>query len=155
MIKEIIVYEVDGVRFDDVNSAANYEDLCFDIERIMSRLKPRTKEIEDALDYGKQDPEEVRKCLAEFCNVCAKTIPLYKDWFIETGKGSRHLSRIGRVFPDYSNDYPCLWRTYYRFLCINMETGYEFQQAYYANNIEEAFKNIERRKKYLKENGTL
>ena len=42
MIKEITIYEVNGVRFDKLNDAAKYEDLCDEIERIMSRLKPRS-----------------------------------------------------------------------------------------------------------------
>lgn len=43
MIIEISVFEVNGIRFDDLNSAIKYENLCDEVERIISRLKPRTK----------------------------------------------------------------------------------------------------------------
>lgn len=149
MIREITIYEANGVRFDDFNSASEYEDLCEDIERIMSRLKPRTEEIENCLDYGKQNIVVVKSCIKDFCVRCSKLFPDYEKWFTEVANGDRHISHIGWVISN--SEYRIIYDAYFRFQCINMETGFEFQQPYYASNIDEAFEDIKHRQEYLKQ----
>lgn len=153
MIKEITIYEVNDVRFDKLNDAAKYEVLCDEIERIMSRLKPRTKEIEDGLGYGKQNINVLKSCINDYCVVCAKLFPLYKEMFIEVANEDRHISHMGRII--YDSLYKVLKDAYFRFECIDRETGYEFQQPYYANHINEAFEYIKKAQEYYKEHGTL
>lgn len=154
MIKEITIYEANGVRFDDLNSAIKYEDLCDEIECIMSRLEPRTEEIEDALDYGKQNIKVVESCIKDLCMLCAKIFPDYKQLFIEVANGDRHISHIGRLLDD-THEYPILRETYFRFDCIDMKTGYEFQQPYFANHVDEALREIKKNQEYFKQHGSL
>ena len=155
MIKTISVYEVNGKRFDNLGSAIQYEMICEEVESIMSRLKPRTKDVEDGLDYIQQDKNVLKSCKKDFYELCSQTIPDFANMFIEVGKGERHPSHIERVLSEYENDYPCLWKAHYRFKCIDEECGYEFQQSYYATHVKEGLANIEKRKEYLKKHGRL
>lgn len=59
-----------------------------------------------------------------------------------TANGKRHPSHAGRVLSDYQQDYPCLYHAHYRFQCINNENGYEFQQPYFALNVDEGLCSI-------------
>lgn len=144
MIKQVVIYESNGVKFDDLESAKSYDDLCKDIESIMSKMKPRTEDIEELLDYGKQDVKTVRICIKNFCFLCAKIFADYEKTFNEVANGVRHISHIGRII--YDSKYKVLHGAYFRFECINMETGYEFQQPYFTNHMEEAFEEIKARK---------
>ena len=143
-----MVYEVNGKRFDDPIEAKKYEKLCEEIEEIMGRLLPRTKDIEDGCNYNRQDVDVVKMCFKSFCLLCSKVIPLYKRWFLQAARGKRHLSHIGRVLSDYSQDYPILHTTFFRFQCISFETGYEFQQPYYVAHQEEFFTDMKKRLEY-------
>lgn len=151
-METIMVYVVDGKRFDDPQDALAYERLCEEVESIMSRLAVRTKEIENCLGYNKHDLQNLKQCFEKFCEVCSKTISRYKEWFVQTARGERHISHIGRILSDYSEDYPILQKTLFRFECICFDSGYEFQQPYYVTHQEEFFKNMEKSLKY-KSNG--
>lgn len=85
--------------------------------------------------------------------MCSKFFPNYEKWFIEVANGDRHLSHIGRLI--YDSIYKVLKDAYFRFECIDIKTGYEFQQPYYVNHIDEAFEDIKKRQEYLKEYGRL
>lgn len=144
----IMVYEVNGKRFDDPIDAKKYEKLCEEIEAIMGWLIPRTKDIEDGCNYQKQEVDVVKTCFKSFCLLCSKVIPLYERCFIQTAQGERHISHIGRIISDYSYDYPILGDTLYRFKCISFENGCEFQQPYYVTHQEEFFKDMKKRLEY-------
>lgn len=143
-----MVYEVNGKRFDDPIEAKKYEKLCEEIEEIMGWLRARTKDIEDGCNYNRQDVDVVKMCFKSFCLLCSKVIPLYKRWFLQAARGKRHLSHIGRVLSDYSQDYPILHTTFFRFQCISFENGYEFQQPYYVTHQEEFFADMKKRLEY-------
>lgn len=108
----------------------------------MSQLLPRTKEIEQGTDFNKHNKDTLNGCLKAFCKECAKQIPAWEQWFIETANGTRHLSHIGRVLSDYSHDFPCLYSAYFRFSCTDFNTGYEFQQPYYVTHQDEFFNGL-------------
>ena len=147
-MKAIMVYEVNGKRFDDPQKALKYENLCKKIEDIMEGLEPRTERVNKGLEYLPHSVFILKDCFRDFCYLCADAIPLYKEWFIQTANGERHISHIGRIISDYSHDYPILQDTLYRFECISFENGYEFQQPYYVTHQEEFFKDMKKRLEY-------
>ena len=146
-MKTIVVYETNGKRFDDKNEAIAYEKLCKKINGIMAQLLPRTKEIEDGRDYNKHNLDTLRGCFKAFCLECAKILPEWSEWFLQTISGERHPSHIGRLLSDNSHNCPILYDAYFRFACTNFDTGFEFQQPYWANHPDEFF---EYSKKYVK-----
>lgn len=141
-MRKILVYESNGKRFDSYEEALKYEKLCEKIDGIMSQLLPRTKAIEQGTDFNKYNKETLNGCLKAFCQECAKQIPTWEQWFTETANGTRHLSHIGRILSDYSHDFPCLYDAYFRFSCIDFNTGYEFQQPYYVTHQDEFFNGL-------------
>ena len=146
-MKKIVVYETNGKRFDDKNEAIAYEKLCKKINGIMAQLLPRTKEIEDGRDYNKHNLDTLKGCFKAFCLECAKVLPEWSEWFMQTISGERNLSHIGRLLSDNSHNCPILFDAYFRFACTNFDTGFEFQQPYWASHPDEFF---EYRKKYVK-----
>ena len=148
-MREVIVYETNGKRFDKKEEAIAYENLCKKVKGIISQLLPRTKEIEDALDYNKHNLNILKGCFNAFCDVCITTIPSYLDWFQDVKEGKRHMSHMGRILSDHSSDYPILWSAYCRFLCIDFENGFEFQQPFYVSHQDEFFENMKKRLKMI------
>ena len=128
--------------------AQAYEHLCQRVRKVMSILKPRTQEVEDCLAYLEHDKEELNTALSLLMGICGEVIPSWKEWFDQVAKGERHISHAGRIISEC--DYPIIRNEFFRFMCIDFETGYEFQQPYFAVHTEEAFKEIENRKEYLK-----
>lgn len=151
-METIMVYVANGKRFDDPIEALAYERLCDRVDDIVWRLTPRSESLEKGHDYYKHDLSVVKDCFKKFCVLCSEVIPSYKEWFLQTANGDRHISHIGRILSDYSHDYPILNKTLFRFECISLENGYEFQQPYYVTHQEEFFKAMEKRLKY-KNNG--
>lgn len=138
-MKTITVYETNGKRFDDKNEAVAYEKLCKKINSIMAQLLPRTKEVEEGADYNKHNLDTLKGCFKAFCLECAKTIPSFEEWFMQTISGERHLSHIGRILDDHSHHFPILYEAYFRFTCIDFESGFEFQQPYYVAHQDDFF----------------
>ena len=151
-METIMVYEVNGKRFDDPQEALAYERLCEQVDNITKVLTPRSQLLEDGCDYYEHDLRVVKDCFRKFCILCSKVIPSYKEWFLQTANGDRHTSHIGRILSDYSHDYPILNKTLFRFNCISFENGYEFQQPYYVVHQGEFFKDMKEHLKY-KNNG--
>lgn len=147
-MKKILVYETNGKRFDAYEDAVRYEILCKKVNGIMSQLLPRTKEIERCLDYNKHNLDTLNGCFRAFCKLCSVLIPDYKEWFEQTACGERDKSHIGRILDDNRSEYPILYDAYFRFACIDFNTGFEFQQPFYAHHIETAFSDIKRNKEY-------
>lgn len=152
-MKTITVYEVEGKKFDREEDAQAYEHLCQRVSKVMSVLKPRTKEVEEGLCYIEHDKKALNTAFTLLMGICGDVIPDWKEWFDQVAKGERHISHAGRIISE--SDYPVIREAFSRFYCINFEIGYEFQQPYYATHIDEAFKEIENRKEYLKKHGSL
>ncbi len=144
MVKQVIVYEAYGKRFDEYNDALKYEYLYEEVEKIMSDLPPRSEAVENGTDVVKHDVSTLNKCLKAFCNICAEHITPFKQWFIDVVNGDLHISHIGRILSDYRSDFPILYKTYYRFDCIDFETGIEFQQPYYVTHQDEFFSQLKK-----------
>lgn len=144
------MYDVEGKLFASKEEAQRYEHLCQRTRKVMSILKPRTEQVEKGLSYIKQDITNVQTALELFMEVCGDVIPDYKNIFIQVAEGTRHISHASRIIGDY--DYPCLKNAMFRFLCINKETVYEFQQPYFATHLDEAFEDIKKANEYYENN---
>jgi hypothetical protein len=144
------VYEVEGKRFDREEDAQAYEHLCQRVSRVMSVLKPRTKEVEEGLCYIEHDKKALNTAFSLLMGICGDVIPDWKEWFDQVAKGERHISHAGRIISEC--DYPVIRNAFFRFMCTDFVTGYEFQQPYFAAHTEEAFKNIKKRNEYLNKN---
>lgn len=141
MMKSLIL-KLNGKRFDSYEEALKYVKLCKKVDGIMSQLLPRTKEVEQGTDFNKHNKETLNGCFKAFCQECAKQIPAFEQWFIEIANGTRHLSHIGRILSDYNHKFPCLYDVYFRFNCIDFNTGFEFQQPYYVTHQDEFFSRV-------------
>lgn len=141
-MKKLIIFETNEKRFDSYEDAVKYEKLCKKVDGIMSQLLPRTEEIERGTDYNKHNKETLNGCFKTFCKECAKQIPDYETIFIDTMNGIRHMSHMGGILSTYLYDFPCLYKTYNRFSCIDFNTGFEFQQPYYVTHQDEFFNSI-------------
>lgn len=133
MVKKVEVWEAqDGKRFDDIASADYYDSLIDWRNEVMSKLRPH-------VDDGavQQDVEEVKKAFGEFMDLCAHVIPDYEEWFQGVKEGKRHLSHVQYLLADNSTEYPFLWKTWFRFDCINMTSGIEYGQPYYVEHEDE------------------
>ena len=138
-MKEVIIYQTeDGCRFNDKESAMKYEELCDKCKSIESTLVNIGRELQYN-EYIQQDITTVKNAIYCFMNVVADAIPEYAAWAIQVKNGGRHISHIGRVLSDYN--IRCLNNLYFRFKCISLENGKEFQQPYFVTHQEEA--NIE------------
>lgn len=149
-MKTITVYEVEGKRFDREEDAQAYEHLCQRVSKVMSVLKPRTQEVEDGLAFLEHDKDSLNTSFSLLMGICGDVIPSWKEWFDQVAKGERHISHAGRIISEC--DYPVIRDAFFRFMCTDFGTGYEFQQPYYATNIDEAFKDIKERNEYLNKN---
>ena len=131
MIKEIIHYVTDdGSEFDNYKDAQEYEALYEKCEKIMSQLKPYVERKAVRQDIG-----TVKKAYKEFMELCAETMPSFKDIFLKTADGIAHPSHAERVIGDY--DFKCLCEADFRFMCTNMDSGIEYEQPYYVNHQNE------------------
>ena len=129
--KEVTIYETtDGSQFDTQKEAKKYELLCEKCEKIMSQLHPH-------IDNGavQQDVELVKKAFNEFMDLCGEAIPYYKKTFICVKGGNTHPSWAERIISDYN--IKCLCNASFRFSCINMVSGIEYEQPYYVNHESE------------------
>ena len=130
MVKKVEVWEAqDGKRFDEHIDATYYDSIIDWCSEVMSKLRPHEEG-----GAVQQDVEEVKKAYAEFMDLCAEVLPKNKDWFQGVKKGRRHPSHVQYLLSDYSTDYPILWKTLFRFDCINMTSGIEYYQPYYVEH---------------------
>lgn len=139
-MEEITIYKaVDGTRFDSEYDCEHYESVIDKANNIMSRLRPND-EISSNVAI-RQDSDVVTEVKRDFFLLCAEVIPSYKRWFSEVANGIRHISHAGRVLSDYSQDFPILYKLYFRLECINDCSGIEYEQPYSANH-EIEFKGV-------------
>ena len=68
-------------------------------------------------------------------DLCSKMIPSYKHIFDDTANDNAHPSHAERILSD--SGYECLCHTNYRFRCMNMNSGIEYEQPYYATHEDE------------------
>lgn len=135
-MRAITIYQTeDGCRFDKKEDAIKYEELCDKCKNIESNLVNIGRELQYN-EYIQQDVTIVKKSMDYFMDVVADAIPEYAAWTIQVKNGGRHISHIERVISDYN--IKCLNNLYFRFKCISLENGKEFQQPYFVKHQDEA-----------------
>jgi len=128
MIKEITIYETtDRSRFESHREAVEYEKLYERCNKIMAVLRNR----EDGCAV-KQDLHDVKNVLKNLMSLCSEVIPDFKSTFDKVSRGEAHQSWAARILSDYSSEYRCLYKSFYRFECMNQVSGIEYEQPYYA-----------------------
>ena len=132
MITEAKYYVTDdGSEFDTYKKAQEYEKLYEKCKMIMSQLNEEPTE-----KYAIQhDIVIIKKAYEDFMNLCGKIIPSYKYVFDDTANGKAHPSYASRIISDF--DYECLCHADYRFRCMNMNSGIEYEQPYYVTHENE------------------
>ena len=133
-MKEIILYEAnDGVRFELECDCVYHEAFCDKVEEINKRLR-KNEEIDGTLAI-EQDLDVVRSAFKDLMELCAEEFPqLDGRVFKEVASGQRHISHANYLLQEYSDQYPTLRRLFYRFMCIDINTGIEYEQSYFAQN---------------------
>lgn len=140
-MKEVIIYEAyDGTEFRDKNMCMEYDSYIEKANEIMSQLRVRKSDSNYAV---RQDVSVVKKAMKQFFDEVAK--PLLDSETLSTimdeiADGSRHPSHIAYIFNEMTQ-YPILNHTFFRFECINMESGIEYCQPYYIKH-ENEFKGV-------------
>lgn len=133
MIKEITIYETtDKSRFESHRKAVEYEKLYERCNEIMKVLRDRDSDC-----AVRQDINDVQNAKKNLMSVCAEVIPDFKSTFEKVSNGEAHSSWAGRILSDYSTEYRCLYKSFYRFECINKVSGIEYDQPYYASHESE------------------
>lgn len=130
MQRKVIYIAEDGTRFDSKDGCLNYESLSDKCERIMSSLFYDKKELDNG-NALRHDNDVVKSCFGHFMDLCSTAIPQSRKELQEVKAGKRHISHAQYIIEDYSNDFPCLFKTFFRFMCID-KYGVEYQQPYYA-----------------------
>lgn len=132
-MKEKTIYIAqDGKFFDAKKSCIKYESLMRKVTDAMCSLKYNEK----ALLKGnaiRHTQISVVFSFRNFMDVCSEAIPEYKETFQEVKEGKRNISFAKRILSDYSEDLPCLWKAFYRFLCID-KYGIEYDRLYYVEH---------------------
>lgn len=130
----------DGAQFNRPEECLAYECYLNKTNEIMSKLKPRKDEEGYAV---RQDIDTVKQTMKDFFDNVGKPLvgwDLAKRMMDDTAKGIRHISHIVRLFSELP-EYPVLSNTFYRFTCISMQSGIEYEQPYYASH-ENEFKGV-------------
>lgn len=145
-MKEVTVFEVEGKRFDTQKEAFDYEVLCNRVHQVMSLLKPRTKEVEEGIGYMSHDFNVLNTALEQFMGICGEVFPDYKEVFDRVGKKELSVAKAEMMIDLYPYLYPVINKAFYRLLCIDFNSGLEFQRPDYAKHIAKAFEDIKNKK---------
>lgn len=137
MIKKIEIYECgDGTRFDDEERAQRYEDTRVELRAVERKyLGPRAEEVKRGKGTQEHPIENVIAYRKEICRIAGEYIPSSKWVFDGCGDGTRHISHANRVVSDC--DVKMLDVAFFRLNCINLSSGREYEQPYYALHPEE------------------
>ena len=146
-MKEIKIYQCeDGTRFNNEYEAAKYEECSKHMDAIeMGYLGVRCeKELHERVPK-QHSLAKVQLFKEEICKAAAEYIPEWEKIFLECADGSRHISHAQRIISDYN--LKMFDAAFFRLACIDMNTGIEYEQPYYALHPEEW---IEFYDKYMK-----
>jgi hypothetical protein len=120
----------DGSVFSDYDDAYEYEALCQAVNVIMRQLGP-SPVLEDN-DYIEHESSTVLLVRDSFLRL-AKTQYENDDLFdVQIETTGHNQTMVGRIIDDSDNK--ILNSTWSRFMSINMTTGHEYSQPYYAMN---------------------
>lgn len=140
MVTEIKIYESNGIRFDNYDEAVAYDVLCDEVNAIMAPLQERNKEVERGELCITQNKDTLNTTFRKFIELCDRFFEgKYTAHFnILIEKGRPGGTRADYIISEYSYNH-IITNTYYRFKCINFDSGREYQQPYYVNHEEEFF----------------
>lgn len=128
----------DGQRFTVENECKAYEADLNKTNEIMSILGTNEPIINNSGIAIKHDPNVVkiamRRFLLEVCKPAFSDSEYGKQIIQEVADGERHPSHVARFLDDTSYKGKLYNNTFFRFECINMESGLEYCQPYYACN---------------------
>lgn len=142
MREEKVYVANDGAHFKTSEECLAYECYLNKANEIMSRLKPRKSESGYAV---RQEVDTVRQAMRDFFDNVGKPLvgwDLAKRMMDDTANGTRHMSHIECLFSEYP-EYPVLSNVFYRFTCISMQSGIEYEQPYYVTHEEDFTGTIE------------
>ena len=132
-MKKILIYEcADGKRFDKIDDAQNYDTILSEVTQIM---RPLGESVSD-YEIKRHRSNTIVSALKDLMNVCRHIIPSYAESFDRCNMENIH-GFAGRVLSDYSHDYPCLYKAYFRFRCISPTSFIEYDQPYWTTHEEE------------------
>lgn len=135
-MKEITIYECeDGSRFDIKEKAERYDEVLEKIKQIMT---PIGEPVTESYSAKQRDKDAVETTIKDLMNLCAWCIPDWSDIFgrvNELEDIQRYI--VGRVLGDYSNDWKCLWKAYFRLSCISPTSYIEYEQPYWTSHEDE------------------
>lgn len=132
-MKEKTIYIAqDGKFFDAEKSCIKYESLMRKVTDAMCTLKYNEKALFEG-NAIRHTKVSVDFAFRNFMDVCSDAIPEYKETFQEVKERKRDISFAKRILGDYSEDFPCLWKAFYRFLCID-KYGIEYDQPYFVEH---------------------
>ena len=139
MIKEIITYEVNGRRFDKYDEAVAYDVLCDEINTIMRPLQERNEEVKNGELCITQNKDILNTAFRKFVELCDRFFEgkYTADFNLLIEKGRPGDTLAYYIISNYGYNH-IITDTYYRFQCINFDSGREYQQPYYVNH-EEGF----------------
>lgn len=136
-MKKIVIYQCeDGTRFDEEIDAARYEDMSERlsmVERLYLGVRDEKKMY--AKEPLRHDLSNVMSFKENILKAAAEYIPKYKKLLLECASGSLHISHAQRIIGDYN--LKMFDEAFFRLNCIDMNTGIEYTQPYYASHPEE------------------
>ncbi len=134
MIKQLTVYECkDGKRFDDAESAKQYEMLLNRCNAINSMLGVSKKPIYQRCAV-QLDKQTVEFCYEKFIEQCLIVLPDYNYYTLHKGFENFDKHYIHRVIDENYDRYPCLRELSQRFNRISRSTYIEYDQPYFAEH---------------------
>ena len=145
-MKELTIYEcTDGTRFDYKDKAERYEHYYQLIQEANNMyLGANSRPINPGVTWRIQhNVESVKAFRKRICELAAEYIPEWKKEFLECATGERHISHAIRLVSDYNVEM-FHSNAFFRLECIDENTGYEYQQPFYAAHPDEWEKDYEK-----------
>lgn len=141
-IKEQLFYIVDNVQFTDKDKAIKFADKYEKVDKIMSILEPRTKDVDNHNKIIKHDPDKLKKCLKEILELSKSVIRfnfatdeffnnVEQDFINRPNSSGKYISTFVYYIQGY-DDAKFLWDPIWRFRCTNFTSGYEYSQPHYV-----------------------
>ncbi len=124
MIRKVTIYEVGDVRFDTIEEAEKHLALCEKVGTIMSRIAPRTPEVEKGEDVVFHDKNVVAEVLDDFAELVTERL---SSKFQFVGNKNDIYCAPNFIIELLMGDKEgrCLLQAYQRLLCLVPQLGME------------------------------
>ena len=100
------------------------------MKKIIDTLKPNDRV--DMCTAIQQDVDTVKQAWSDFCELCGKYLPEYKECFKGVKDGTTHQSWMSRILDDCEGG--LLYHTFGRLSSISRTSGIEYQQPYFVDH---------------------